>query len=58
MFTLPIMLVASRTGYYGSTDWGILQAGVVISIIPRVPVYLLLQKYSEQGPPARPVACR
>jgi multiple sugar transport system permease protein len=38
MFTLPIMLVASRTGYYGSTDWGILQAGVMISIIPCVPV--------------------
>jgi multiple sugar transport system permease protein len=49
MFTLPIMLVASRTGYYGSTDWGILQAGVVISIIPCVPVYLLLQKYYVSG---------
>jgi multiple sugar transport system permease protein len=49
MFTLPIMLVASRTGYYGSTDWGILQAGVVIPIIPCVPVYLLLQKYYVSG---------
>jgi multiple sugar transport system permease protein len=49
MFTLPIMLVASRTGYYGSTDWGILQAGVMISIIPCVPVYLLLQKYYVSG---------
>ena len=49
MFTLPIMLVASRTGYYGSTDWGILQAGVIISIIPCVPVYLLLQKYYVSG---------
>ena len=49
MFTLPIMLVASRTGYYGSTDWGSLQAGVIISIIPCVPVYLLLQKYYVSG---------
>jgi multiple sugar transport system permease protein len=49
MFTLPIMLVASRTGYYGSTDWGVLQAGVIISIIPCVPVYLLLQKYYVSG---------
>jgi multiple sugar transport system permease protein len=49
MFTLPIMLVASRTGYYGSTDWGILQAGVIISIIPCIPVYLLLQKYYVSG---------
>ncbi len=49
MFTLPIMLVASRTGYYGSTDWGILQAGVIISIIPCVPVYLMLQKYYVSG---------
>jgi len=49
MFTLPIMLVASRTGYYSSTDWGILQAGIVISIIPCVPVYLLLQRYYVPG---------
>ena len=49
MFTLPIMLVASRTGYYGSTDWGILQARVMISIIPCVPVYFLLQKYYVSG---------
>ena len=49
MFTLPIMLVASRTGYYGSTDWGILQAGVIISILPCIPVYLLLQKYYVSG---------
>jgi multiple sugar transport system permease protein len=49
MFTLPIMLVASRTGYYSSTDWGILQAGIIISIIPCVPVYLLLQKYYVSG---------
>jgi multiple sugar transport system permease protein len=49
MFTLPIMLVASRTGYYGSTDWGILQAGIIISIIPCLPVYLLLQKYYVSG---------
>ena len=49
MFTLPIMLVASRTGYYGSTDWGILQAGVIISIVACIPVYLLLQKYYVSG---------
>lgn len=49
MFTLPIMLVASRTGYYGSTDWGILQAGVIISIIPCVPIYLMLQRYYVSG---------
>lgn len=49
MFTLPIMLVASRTGYYGSTDWGILQAGVIISIIPCVPIYLILQRYYVSG---------
>src|SRR5690606_2823405 len=28
MFTLPILLVTVRSGYYGAIDWGALQAGV------------------------------
>jgi ABC-type glycerol-3-phosphate transport system permease component len=40
---------AGSIGYYGSTDWGILQAGVIIFIIPCIPVYLLLQKYYVSG---------
>jgi multiple sugar transport system permease protein len=42
-FTLPLILAAARTETsLGGTDWGMLQAGITISIIPRVLVYLLL----------------
>lgn len=50
MFTLPLVLAASRTvNMLGGTDWGMLQAGVTVSIIPCVAVYLLLQKYYVAG---------
>ena len=49
-FTLPLILAAARTKTsLGGTDWGLLQAGVTISIIPCVAIYLLLQKYYVSG---------
>jgi multiple sugar transport system permease protein len=49
-FTLPLILSAARTETsLGGTDWGMLQAGVTISIIPCVLVYLLLQRYYVSG---------
>jgi len=49
-FTLPLILATSRTETsLGGTDWGMLQAGVTISIVPCVLVYLLLQRYYESG---------
>ena len=33
----------------GGTDWGMLQAGVTISILPCVAIYLMLQKYYVSG---------
>ena len=49
-FTLPVILAAARTETsLGGTDWGMLQAGVTISIIPCVLVYVLLQKYYVSG---------
>ena len=49
-FTLPVILAAARTETsLGGTDWGMLQAGVTISIIPCVLFYLLLQKYYVSG---------
>ncbi len=39
------MLVSVRAGRYGAVDWGALQAGVILSILPCVLIYLLLQKY-------------
>jgi len=49
-FTLPLILATSRTETsLGGTDWGMLQAGIAISIIPCVLVYLLLQRYYVSG---------
>jgi multiple sugar transport system permease protein len=49
-FTLPLILATSRTETsLGGTDWGMLQAGITISIIPCVVVYLLLQRYYVSG---------
>ena len=49
-FTLPLILAAARTETsLGGTDWGMLQAGITISVIPCVLVYLLLQRYYVSG---------
>ncbi len=49
MFTLPILLTSVRNGQYGATDWGALQAGVTITILPCIVLFLLLQRYYMQG---------
>ena len=49
-FTLPLVLASARQETsIGGTDWGMLQAGVTISVIPCVLFYLLLQKYYVSG---------
>jgi multiple sugar transport system permease protein len=49
-FTLPLILSASRQQTsLGGTDWGMLQAGITVSIIPCMGFYLLLQKYYVAG---------
>jgi multiple sugar transport system permease protein len=49
-FTLPVILATARTETsLGGTDWGMLQAGVTISVVPCVLVYLLLQRYYVAG---------
>jgi multiple sugar transport system permease protein len=49
-FTLPLILAAARTETsLGGTDWGMLQAGITISVVPCVVVYLLLQRYYVLG---------
>jgi len=48
-FTVPIMLVGVRQGHFGAVDWGALQAGVVISILPCLLIYLLLQRHFVSG---------
>jgi multiple sugar transport system permease protein len=48
-FTLPIMLTSVRSGYYGAIDWGALQAGVTVTILPCILLFLILQRYYLQG---------
>jgi multiple sugar transport system permease protein len=49
-FTLPLILWTNRANTtIGGTDWGMLQAGVTISIVPCVLFYLLLQRYYVSG---------
>lgn len=48
-FTVPIMLVSVRTGHFGTVDWGALQAGIMVSVLPCVLVYVFLQKYYVSG---------
>jgi multiple sugar transport system permease protein len=49
-YTLPVVLALARTQTsLGGTDWGMLQAGVTISIIPCIGIYLLLQRYYVSG---------
>lgn len=48
-FTVPVMLTGVSTGIFGVVDWGALQAGVIVSIIPCVFIYVLLQRYYVYG---------
>lgn len=49
-YTLPVILALARTATsLGGTDWGMLQAGVTIAVVPCVVIYLLLQKYYVAG---------
>ena len=48
-YTVPVMLTGVSTGQFGTVDWGALQAGVIVSIIPCVLIYLLLQRYYLAG---------
>lgn len=49
MFTVPIMLTGITSGTQGMVDWGALQAGIVVSILPCALIYILLQKYYVSG---------
>ena len=48
-FTLPVFLTMIRSGLWGTIDWGALQAGVIVSIIPSLGIFLLLQRYYMDG---------
>lgn len=49
LYTLPILTKAVTTGQYGSIDWGAVQAGVTILMVPCLIVFLSLQKAYLKG---------
>jgi multiple sugar transport system permease protein len=48
-FTLPIMLTTLVNGQMGSINWGLLQAGVVVTIAPCAAIFLILQRHFVRG---------
>lgn len=48
-FTLPILLLSARQGLWNNIDWGALQAGVTITMIPCLVFYVVLQRYYVSG---------
>lgn len=48
-FTLPVMLLSARTGEMGTVDWGALQAGVTVTAVPTIILFLALQRYYIAG---------
>lgn len=48
-YTLPVMLVNLQFGYMGVVDWGALQAGTVVTMLPPLLLTLAFQRYYVQG---------
>ncbi len=48
-YTLPILVTAVRSGRYGAIDWGAVQAGVTVMMIPCLLLFLALQRFYIRG---------
>jgi multiple sugar transport system permease protein len=48
-FTLPVLMTAVRAGRLGAINWGAVQAGVAVMVVPCLFVFLLLQRYYIRG---------
>ncbi|GAA3907462.1 carbohydrate ABC transporter permease [Microbacterium invictum] len=49
MFTLPIALVNAQSGPLNTIDWGALQAGITVTMMPCIVLFIALQKYYVSG---------
>ncbi len=48
-YTLPLLMSALRSGSYGSIDWGAVQAGVTVMMLPCLLIFLGLQRFYVRG---------
>jgi multiple sugar transport system permease protein len=48
-FTLPVTLTVLASNQLGTLNWGIMQAGVAVTAVPCIVLYLLLQRYYVAG---------
>lgn len=48
-FTLQVAMVNAQNGPLNTTDWGALQAGITITVLPCVTLFILLQRYYVSG---------
>ncbi|MFD6415195.1 carbohydrate ABC transporter permease [Streptomyces sp. NPDC060194] len=48
-YTLPVMLLNVRTGQLGAVDFGALNAGVTLTMLPCLVLFLALQRYYISG---------
>lgn len=48
-YTLPVSLGILSAGTNNAVDWGLMQAGVTITVVPCIVIYLILQKYYVAG---------
>jgi multiple sugar transport system permease protein len=48
-FTLPVTLTVLASNQLGTLNWGVMQAGVAVTAIPCIVLYLLLQRYYVAG---------
>jgi multiple sugar transport system permease protein len=49
LYTLPVMLMNARSQSLGSINWGVMQAGLTIGILPCAILFLALQRYYITG---------
>lgn len=48
-YTLPVLMVAVRSGQFGSIDWGAVQSGLTLMMAPCLVLFLFLQRYYIRG---------
>ena len=48
-FTLPVALANLQSGAFGTLNWGVLESGAIVSAVPCILVFLILQRYYVAG---------